>query len=331
MSEFRQDIVNKNWVLIAEGRGSRPDDFKNQPATPGHPPQYSRSCQFCPGNEHLSPIEIARYPKKGDWQVRVVPNKYEAVGHALGSQREEFYTSRPGSGDHEVVINRDHNKYLARQDVATIDLTLQVYLDRINELRRHSEIRYVHIIQNHGAQAGASIQHPHSQILAIPFLPDRLQDELLGTRRYFSAHGTCVFCQMIAYELDRGERGVIDTKDFLVIAPYASKMPFEMQILPKIHRPSFSDITAAERRELAQVMKAVFSRLDTRMRDPAYNFYFHTLPFGDQIASKSFDDRASYHWHIVILPRVNIWAGFELGTEVYVNPLPPEKAAKFFH
>ncbi|MBI4050231.1 MAG: galactose-1-phosphate uridylyltransferase [Candidatus Doudnabacteria bacterium] len=331
MSEFRQDIVNKNWVLIAEGRGSRPDDFKKNQATPPDLPERELTCEFCPGNERLTPVEIGRYPKQGEWQIRVVPNKYEAVGHALGREYEEFYTSRPGSGDHEVVINREHNKYLALQDIAMIDLTLRVYIDRINELKKHEEIHYVHIIQNHGRQAGASIMHPHSQILAIPFLPDRLQDELLGTRRYWSAHGECVFCQMIAYELAQDERIVIDTPYFLVLAPYASKMPFEMHILPKTHRSSFQDIPAAERQALAEVMKAVFSRLNNRMLNPAYNYYFHTLPFGEKIASKSFDDRQSYHWHIVILPRVNIWAGFELGTEVYVNPMPPERAAKFFH
>lgn len=331
MSEFRQDIVNKNWVLIAESRAQRPHAFETLQATPPNLPEVSAECVFCPGNEHLTTGEINRYPSKGDWLVRVIPNKYEAIGHVLGKRREDFYVSRPGIGDHEIVITRYENKPVALQPVELIDLTLQVYIDRINDLKLHDEVRYVHVIQNHGVQAGASIMHPHSQIFAIPFLPERIQDELRGTRDYLEAHASCVYCAMIKYELKIGERVVIDSPDFLVITPYASKMPFEIHILPKNHRPSFHEITISERKALAQIMKDVFSRLYERMKNPAYNFYFHTLPFAKEIESKSYDDQASYHWHIVVLPRVNVWAGFELGTEVYVNPMPPEQAAKFFH
>lgn len=331
MSEFRQDIVNKNWVLIAEGRGQRPFDFQELQATPLELPEISKTCAFCPGNEHKTPPEIARYPKKGDWLVRVIPNKFEAVEHVLGKRREDFYISRPGIGDHEVVITRYHNQPAALQDVSLIDLTFQVYIDRIKDLILHDEVRYVHIIQNHGIQAGASIAHPHSQIFAIPFLPDRILDELYGTRRYFEENEACVYCEMIKYELKSGERVVIDDKDFLVIAPFASKMPFELHIIPKTHRPSFHEITISERKSLAHVMKNIFSRLYDRMKNPAYNYYIHTLPFARGHLTKTRDDRKSYHWHIVVLPRVNVWAGFELGTEVYVNPMPPEKAAKFFH
>lgn len=332
MNEFRQDIVSKNWVLVAESRASRPTDFETQQATPKDLPEEDKSCVFCPGNEDSASGEIASYPQgRGEWLVRVVPNKYEAVSHFVGRRVEDFYINRPGIGDHEVVITRYHNKPTALQEESLIDLTLQVYIDRINELKLHEEVRYVHIIQNHGIQAGASLIHPHSQIFAIPFLPERLQDELHGSRSYFAANGACVHCEMIFYELKRQERVVIDSQDFLVIAPYASKMPFELHILPKVHRPSFHEITISERKALAHVMKEIFGRLYERMKNPAYNYYIHTVPFGGVIESKSFDDRKSYHWHIVVLPRVNIWAGFELGTEVYVNVMPPEMAAKFFH
>lgn len=331
MSEFRQDIVIKNWVLIAESRARRPSDFEEMPATPKNLPAVSASCAFCPGNEHLTVGEIARYPAVGDWLVRVIPNKYEAVGHILGKRSDEFYVSRPGVGDHEVVITRYHDKPTALQDVDFIDLTLKVYIDRINDLKQHDEVRYIHIIQNHGVQAGASVIHPHSQIFAIPFLPHRIENELEGTRGYFAAYGACVYCEMIMHEMRVGERVVIDNPDFLVIAPYASKMPFEMHIMPKTHRASFHQITIAERQSLARVMKDIFSRLYDRMHNPAYNYYIHTVPFGKAIESKLHDDRQSYHWHIVVLPRVNVWAGFELGTEVYVNVMPPEQAAKFFH
>lgn len=331
MSQFRQDIVIKNWVLIAESRAKRPSDFEEMPATPRNLPEVSATCTFCPGNEHLTVGEIARYPSTGNWLVRVIPNKYEAVSHILGKRQEEFYLSRPGVGDHEVVITRYHDKPTALQDPALIDLTLRVYIDRINDLKQHDEVRYIHIIQNHGVQAGASVIHPHSQIFAIPFLPHRIENELEGTRNYFAVNGACVYCEMIMHELRSGERIVLDTPEFLVIAPYASKMPFEMHIMPKVHRASFHEISISERQALSRVMKDVFSRLYDRMKNPAYNYYIHTVPFGRAIESKLHDDRKSYHWHIVILPRVNVWAGFELGTEVYVNVMPPEQAAKFFH
>lgn len=331
MSEFRQDIITKNWVLMAGSRAQRPTDFKETPATPANLPERSSECVFCPGNEAKVEGEIARYPPNGDWLVRVVPNKYEAVGHVLGKRVEDFYLSRPGIGDHEVVITRYHSKPVALQDTDLIDLTLKVYIDRINELKQHDEVRYVHIIQNHGVQAGASLVHPHSQIFAIPFLPDRVQDELKGTRNFFREIGSCVYCEMILYEIRTNARVVWDTSDFLVIAPYASKMPFELHILPKKHRASFHEITISERKALAQVMKVIFQRLYDRMKNPAYNYYIHTVPMSGATETKTHDDRASYHWHVVILPRVNIWAGFELGTEVYVNVMPPEMAAKFFH
>ncbi len=332
MSEFRQDIVTKNWVLIASGRADRPTDFKAQQAAPRDLPEVDGSCAFCPGNENLTSGEIFKENHGGDnWLIRVVPNKYEAVGHVIGRRQEEFYISQPGIGDHEVVITRYHNKPTALQDENLIDKTLRVYIDRINELKEHDEVRYIHVIQNYGLQAGASIVHPHSQIFAIPFLPHRVRDELKGTRDYFALHGACIYCEMILYELKIGERIVLDTPHFLVITPFASKMPFEMHILPKTHRPSFQEITISERRELARVMKAIFSRLYDRMHNPAYNYYIHSVPFGGAIESKAFNDRKSYHWHIVVLPRINVWAGFELGTEVYVNVMPPEQAAKFFH
>jgi UDPglucose--hexose-1-phosphate uridylyltransferase len=331
MSEFRQDIVNGNWVLIAESRAKRPTDFREMPATPENLPEVLKTCVFCPGSEHLTPPEIVSYPVGKDWLVRVVPNKYEAVGHVIGKHMREFYVSRPGIGDHEVVVTRFHNRPIALQDEALIDLTLQAFVDRFNELKLHEEVQYVHVIQNHGVQAGGSIAHPHSQIFAIPFLPERVEEELIGTRKYFLANGACIYCEMILHEVSVQERVVIDDPDFLVIAPYASRMPFEMHILPKTHRPSFHEITISERKALARVMKQVFFRLYERMHNPAYNFYIHTVPFGGVIESKVHDDSLSYHWHIVVLPRVNVWAGFELGTEVYVNAMSPEKAAKFFH
>ncbi len=329
MSEFRQDIVNKNWVLIAEGRQRRPVDFQSYAATPPELPEISNKCDFCPGQESETKQEIAKYQKDGKWLVRVVPNKFEAVGHVIGKRTEDFYVSRPGIGDHEVLITRYHNQPTALQSVELIDFTLKAYIDRFNDLWLHDEVQYIHVIQNHGMQAGASLVHPHSQIFAIPFLPDRIRDEIVGTRNYYETNEACVYCAMILFELKARSRVILDTPDFLVMAPYASKMPYEIHILPKIHRAFFHQITISERKSLARAMKEVFSRLFARMQNPSYNYYIHTLPQRLSMSRRSISDKDCYHWHIVILPRVNVWAGFELGTEVYVNPMPPETAAKF--
>lgn len=331
MSEFRQDIVNKNWVLIAQGRAKRPEDFKPISATPANLPNVSGDCQFCPGNEQETSGEINAYPDADQWQVRVIPNKYEAVSHTLGRSSQAFYATRAGVGDHEVIITRPHDLPLALQEVELIDLVLRVYIDRISDLKSHSEVRYIQIIQNHGMLAGASLIHPHSQIFAMPFLPDRIQNELSGARGYLSLHNVCVYCQIIEHELGTKQRLVMENKDYVVLAPFASKMAFELHIIPKKHDCSFENITISQRKILAETLKDIFSRLYQRMKNPAYNYYIHTAPFGGETASKTHDDRKSYHWHMVILPRINIWAGFELGTEVYINPIPPEQVAKFLN
>jgi len=326
MSEFRQDIVSKHWVLFAPNRGSRPEDFQHvQAATkPEALPHIDKSCPFCPGNEGFNQ-EITSYPRGKNWQVRVIPNKYEALGHASGRTHSDFYLVRQGIGDHEVIITRPHNVTTAFLPDALMELNLKVYQDRMRELSNHPEVEYVHIIQNYGHQGGATMLHPHSQIYATPFVPEHLHDEVTGGYHYFQQHGSCIYCETIYKELSDSGRIVLDHKDFLVFCPFAARVPYALRIIPKRHQASFMDMTDTERKSLSEVLKLILQKLFSKLNDPSYNYYIHTLPVSHTLRTR-YDDR-TYHWHLEILPRLNIWGGFELGSDVYVNTVLPEQAA----
>lgn len=326
MSEFRQDIVSQHWVLFAPNRASRPEDFKHNPATPDPKtvPEHDKTCAFCPGQE-LRNLETAAYPKGSNWKVRVIPNKFEALGHTGGRTRSDFYLVREGIGDHEVVITRPHNVLTAFLPDDLMDLNLQVYQERMRQLSNHPEVEYVHVLQNHGREGGASILHPHSQIFATPFVPEHLHDEVTGCFVYFQQNGACIYCETILKELYDRERIVLDHKDFLVFSPFAARVPYALRIIPKRHQASFIDMTAQERRSLAQVLKYVLQKLYYKLNNPSYNYYVHSLPASHSLLTR-YDDR-SYHWHLEILPRLNVWGGFELGSDVYVNTVLPEAAS----
>ncbi len=326
MSEFRQDIVSKHWILFAPNRSARPEDFLRAKATPDPKtiPDSDSHCPFCAVNEGLNQT-IAAYPKSKDWQVRVIPNKFEALGHIGGRARTDFYMVREGIGDHEVIITRPHNVFTAFMPDELLDLNLKVYQERMRELSDHAEVEYVHVIQNYGYQGGASMLHPHSQIFATPFVPEHLHDEVIGSNIYFRNYGGCVYCEMIYRELQDKNRIVLDHPDYLVFCPFAARVPYALRIIAKKHRSSFIDISAEERKSLVEVLKFSLQKVYYKLGNPAYNYYIHTMPVTHSLLTR-YDER-SYHWHLEILPRLNIWGGFELGSDVYVNTVLPEQAA----
>lgn len=326
MSEFRQDIVSKHWILFAPNRGTRPEDFKHIPATPDPKglPEIEKSCVFCPGNEAYNQ-EILSYPPGKNWQIRVIPNKFEALGHSGGRERSDFYIVREGIGDHEVLITRPHNVLTAFLPEDFLDLMLKVYQERMRDLSQHPEVQYVHIVQNHGRDGGASLIHPHSQIFATPFVPEHLHDEVIGGYVYYQQHGACIYCETIYKELQDKERIVLDQEDFLVFSPFASRVPYALRIISKTHRASFMDISTKERHSLVKILKYILQKLFYKLNNPSYNYYIHSMPVTHSMLTR-YDER-SYHWHLEILPRINVWGGFELGSDVYVNTILPEIAA----
>ncbi len=329
MSEFRQDIVSKHWVLFAPNRGNRPEDFKQVSGNvqdPQNIPELDDKCVFCPGKEEFN-LDILKIPDGPNWQVRVIPNKFEALGHTGGRQRSDFYTVREGIGDHEVIITRPHNKLTAFLDDKIMDFNLSVYQKRMQDLSNHPEVQYVHVIQNHGQAGGASMVHPHSQVFATPFVPEHLHDEVTGSFVSFFQTGACIYCEMIYRELQDKERIVLDHPDFLVFCPFAARMPYALRIIPRRHQASFIDMTNEERKSLGKVLRIALQKLFFKLNNPAYNFYIHSLPVSHSLLTR-YDDR-SYHWHLEILPRLNISGGFELGSDVYVNTVLPEQAADY--
>lgn len=313
-------------MLFAPNRSKRPEDFGQEPASPdvSSLPELDPKCVFCPGNEAYN-LDFELFPPGPDWKVRVIPNKYEALGHGGGRQRNDFYSVREGVGDHEVIITRPHNLLTAFLPDDVMDANLLAYQERMRDLSRHPEVHYVHILQNHGKAAGASLLHPHSQIFATPFVPEFIHDEVVRSYVYFEQNGSCAHCQMIMHELKERVRVVSDSEDFLVFAPFASRVPYALRIIPKRHMASFTDMTEAERASLGQVLKDSLQKLFYQLKNPPYNYYIHTLPVSQDLITR-YDDR-SYHWHLEILPRMNVWGGFELGSEVYVNTIMPEAAA----
>jgi len=327
MSEFRQDIVSKHWVLFAPNRAARPENFHHTPAIKVPLPATDKSCPFCPGTE-INNIEISKTPPNKNWKVRTIANKFEALGHSGGKTRHEFYTVREGIGDHEVIITRPHNVLTGFLPDDLMETMLKVYQDRLADLSQHPEVSYVHILQNHGREGGASISHPHSQIFATPFVPEHLHDEVVATQHYFNAHDSCVYCQMILKELNDQTRLVLDHKDFLVFCPFAARVPYALRIIPKRHMANFHEMTATERKSLAMVLKLCLQKIYHKLINPAYNYYIHTLPISHSMRTRY--DVRSYHWHLEILPRLNFWGGFELGSDVYVNTVLPEFAADIY-
>lgn len=326
MSQFRQNPISRHWVLIAPNRAKRLEELKSQPAMPVSLPELVPQCIFCPGNESKNP-ELAVWPKKGDWQIRIIPNKFEALSNVPFSRKAEFYVSRAGAGNHEVIITRKHNEPVALQSVQTVELTFQVFRQRFLDLMENKYLFYAQIFHNHGRDAGASLIHPHYQIMATPMVPTGISDEMRGCYDYYQVHKACIYCEIMEEERKMKQRIIFETEYFLVLSPYAARSPFETWILPKKHSGRFEEISDDQITHLAYVLKVTLGQLYVKLSDPPLNFYIHTLPFPDH--KHIANEKKAYHWHLVIFPRISIWAGFEFSTGIPVNPVTPESAAEF--
>jgi len=329
MPELRKDPVVGRWVIISTERSRRPTNF-----TPTTHEKTSHFCPFCAGNEEKTPPEVYAYrpgggaPNGPGWKVRVVPNKFPAlqIEGTLDRRAEGLYDKMNGVGAHEVVIETpSHDQDLADLPVEHLEQVLNAYRERALDLHRDRRFRYVLIFKNHGAQAGATLEHSHTQLIATPIIPKILQEELDGCRRYFELKERCVFCDIIQQETaeNAGRRIVSTTDRFLVIEPFAPRFPFETWILPRQHDASFhvlSDI--GELKDLATALKDTLQRLNRALDRPPFNFVIHTAPVSD-------GDIEYYHWHLEITPTLSRVAGFEIGSGFYINPTPPEDAAQY--
>ena len=326
MPELRKDPILGRWIIISTERGKRPTDFIIEKST-----TKGGFCPLCPGNENTTPPEVLRYgdanqpPNSPGWNLRVVPNKYPAlvIEGDLDKVGEGLYDKMNGIGAHEVLIESPDHKatftYLTHEKML---LVFQAFRDRIIDLERDKRFRYVMVFKNHGRAAGASLEHSHSQIVALPILPRMIVSELEGSLSYHRYKERCVFCDIIRQELHDDIRVVCRNEEFITITPYAPRAPFEMWILPLKHSSSFVSISSASMHNLTKIFAESMRRLDKCIPDVPYNFVLHTSP----LRSESMEH---YHWHFEIMPKLTSIAGFEWGSGFYINPVPPEEAAKY--
>lgn len=326
MPELRQDPLTNTWVIIATERSKRPSDFASGKEDKKEP----ANCPFCLGNEHQTPPEILAYrehgdPDSGDWSLRVIPNKFAALQIEGHTEKDTVgvYEKMQGVGAHEVIVETpDHNKPLSEESEEHIFGILKAWQSRYLDLQKDKRIKYTQLFKNHGPIAGASLAHPHSQLIATPLVPKNVQDEMEGMQRFYNKEGKCFFCESIEFETKEQQRIVAENSHFLSFCPYAARFPFETWIVPKRHSEYFEHSSDEDLQSLASILKHTISKLSEALNDPPYNLVLHSAPY-------EMEEGQRYHWHIEILPRLTTVAGFEWGTGFYINPTPPENAAEY--
>ena len=327
MPELRKDPITGRWVIIATDRARRPNDFVRDPVTI----RGGRFCPFCEGNEDKTPPEILGWRRNGagsnqrGWSLRVVPNKFPALGIEgdLARQGEGLFDKMNGVGAHEVIIETpNHELTLAQLPEKAVEDVLWAYRDRMLDLKKDKRFRYALVFKNHGEAAGASLEHTHSQIIALPVVPIYVREEVEGAKTYYNFKERCIFCDIIRQEAASGARVIDETDHFLVLSPYAPRFPFETWIMPKQHESAFENSQSNVFENLAKVLKRLLQKLDLVLENPPYNFVLHTSPFSESTGDY-------YHWHFEVMPKLTKVAGFEWGSGFYINPTPPEEAARF--
>lgn len=335
MPQLRKDPIIGRWVIISTERGKRPHDFvisKDEPLDQG--------CPFCEGNEKQTPPEIYAVRKENTapdtpgWDLRVVANMRPLmqIEGDMGRRPQGMFDLMNAIGAHELIIETSkHAANITEIDVDQVACVFDTYITRIKDLEKDSRIKYALIFKNYGVIAGASlIRHSRSQLIALPVNPKRVKEELAGSKRYYEYKERCIFCDMIRHEIDADVRVIAHSDGFIAFAPYASRFPFEVWVLPEEHSCDF--YTLKNTKGLAKIMKTVMGKLSKELDDPPYNYIIHTAPFRRKSSAgywKTVD--YDYHWHIEITPRLTKVAGFELGSGFYINPTPPEEAAKFLN
>lgn len=296
MNELRQSLIHSNrWVVIAPKRARRPTSSVEK----------GEKCFFCPGNEKLTPPEIYRVGDKKKWLIRVFPNKFPA----FSPRYPKAY------GLHWIIVETpDHEKRLYQLSKDHIVKVVQTYVKMLDRALKTKGIKAALLFKNEGKGAGMSSDHLHSQLIATHKTFPYLEDELEESAAYWKKHKRCIHCDYIKKE-KRTERFIYENDSFIALAPYASVYPYTVLILPKKHSPDFTKMSNGEVFDFADVLKKVLTVVHSLRY--GYNFYIHT------------SDKPHHHFHLEIRPRPNIYAGFELGSGIIINTMPPEEAAKY--
>ncbi|MBZ5630801.1 MAG: galactose-1-phosphate uridylyltransferase [Acidobacteriia bacterium] len=325
MPELRQNRFTKEWVIMSTERAKRPEDLRVQHDPRPPLPAYSEKCPFCPGNERLAPPAVMAIPADGKWEVRIVPNKFAALSREGEPWRkiERSRRSLNGVGIHEVIVETpNHALTTALLPVENVAEILRAYQQRFTEISADPRITHVTIFKNHGAAAGTSLEHPHSQLIGTPVISSQVRNRVYEALRHYDEFGECIFCEAIKEDLASPARVVVTTQHFFAVEPFASSTPFATYIYPRRHMASFGAISDAEIVDLAKVLKTVLAKLYVGLQNPDFNYTIRTAPHENAGV-------LYYHWYLSVIPRLTRVAGFELGSGMFINTVLPEAAAEF--
>ena len=336
MSELRHDPIQKRWVIVSTERARRPSDFHIL-----EPELHIPFSPFSEGNEDKTPPEVFAIrspessPNTPGWSVRVVPNKFAALNAEgdLGRTGVGVYDQMNGIGVHEVIIETPQaDLHLPDMPLDQVERIVFAYRRRLQDLMQDGRLRYVLIFKNQGTAAGAALSHPHTQVIGLPVTPKTVRQELISAQEHYLRKERCLFCDVIQQELAAQQRVVMEDEDFVALVPFASRFPFEVFLAPKRHAHDFSRTSDADLGAFARALKEALLRLKHTLDDPPYNFVLHTSPATETVPRRpgywqtlEFD----FHWHLEIIPGLTRVAGFEWGTGFYINPMPPEDAARY--
>jgi UDPglucose--hexose-1-phosphate uridylyltransferase len=326
MPELRKDPILGRWIIISKERGKRPTDFiiEKDESKGGF-------CPLCSGNEKTTPSEVLSYAppqhvsNTPGWNLRVVPNKYPAlvIEGDLDKEGEGLYDKMNGIGAHEVIVETpNHDETFTYLPKERMKLVFTAFRDRLIDLAHDARFKYVMIFKNHGKAAGASLEHSHSQLVALPILPRMITSELEGCLAYYKYKERCIFCDIIHQERNQRSRVVCENDHYVAFVPFAPRSPFEMWVLPKHHSSSYVSLDYYLFDELTELFAECMRRLDKCIPGVPYNFVLHTAPLRSHPLEH-------FHWHFEIMPKLTSIAGFEWGSGFYINPIPPEEAAEF--
>jgi len=327
MSEIRRDPIVGRWVIVDTDHPNKPEDFEYEQYIP-----HGGVCPFCYGNESMTPPEINAFrnpntsPNTPGWHVRVVPNKFPAlqIEGDLGRRGVGMYDMSNGIGAHEVLIESPyHDKDISDLLDQEVESILTMSCLRAKDLIKDSRFKYIMLFRNYGQAAGASLEHPHTQIVALPMVPKNVMEEIRGSQHYFEYRERCIFCDIIRQELQEKERVIIENKYFLSFCPFVSRFPFEIWIIPKRHGVYFCHMPQEEIPALASILKATIAKIKKVFVNLSYNFIIHSSPINGDGGIEY------YHWHIEFMPKLMRVAGFEWGTGFYIDPTPPELAVEY--
>lgn len=320
-SEFRRDMVSGDWVVIAPKRATRPEQFFSKAKRKRVP---KTKCPFEDPQKNGNDEPVLLYTDEKEWTIQVIPNKFPILAHreiCANRTAKGPYQIIEGVGHHDIVITRDHDVNFAHLGDYMANLVFAAFKERYEAMAHDECVKYVSIFHNWGASAGASIYHPHYQILSLPIIPPDVFRSLQGSAKHSEKTGACVHCSMIEFEKKAKKRVIYENKEAIVFAPFVSREPFELRVFPKKHLPYFDDTDEKTMKHVVEALQKALLLLEVQLHDPDYNFFIHTAPLRDK------EKHGHYHWHIEIQPKTSIAAGFELGTGVEVNVVDPDDAA----